>query len=347
MPRPTMPPTPASSTDLPGRDGQHLASLDGAFSLPPPAMMSKPEHDAAPAISATSDAATIKRAVTPVSPVATEESPSKRRRASGPRSAGVKEDFTLPPPPTRSRKIIQMKPRPQKSAADSSKAPVGAAATPSSAATSGTASTPTKGKGANASSAAGRKVARKTAHSLIERRRRSKMNEEFSVLKQMIPACRDQEMHKLAILQAGIEYLGYLERCVTDLEANARRSPAGNAQTPSEPFSEKRKLGADEGDTRDGQTESGPIPELDENHQTQAMPSQLTSPSAWSPSPALVPHQSTSSYASTTSVSPAILPNSAVRRDLDHEATEALLMLTKDRRGSSARGMSVKDLLTP
>lgn len=49
--------------------------------------------------------------------------------------------------------------------------------------------------------AAGRKIARKTAHSLIERRRRSKMNEEFGVLKDLIPACRGQEMHKLAILQ--------------------------------------------------------------------------------------------------------------------------------------------------
>ena len=49
--------------------------------------------------------------------------------------------------------------------------------------------------------AAGRKIARKTAHSLIERRRRSKMNEEFDVLKNMIPACKGQEMHKLAILQ--------------------------------------------------------------------------------------------------------------------------------------------------
>lgn len=53
----------------------------------------------------------------------------------------------------------------------------------------------------SATSAAGRKIARKTAHSLIERRRRSKMNEEFGTLKDMIPACRGQEMHKLAILQ--------------------------------------------------------------------------------------------------------------------------------------------------
>lgn len=53
--------------------------------------------------------------------------------------------------------------------------------------------------------AAGRKIARKTAHSLIERRRRSKMNEEFGVLKDMIPACKGQEMHKLAILQVGLD----------------------------------------------------------------------------------------------------------------------------------------------
>jgi len=58
-----------------------------------------------------------------------------------------------------------------------------------------------KKKQASGNTAAGRKIARKTAHSLIERRRRSKMNEEFGVLKDMIPACNGQEMHKLAILQ--------------------------------------------------------------------------------------------------------------------------------------------------
>ena len=55
--------------------------------------------------------------------------------------------------------------------------------------------------------AAGRKIARKTAHSLIERRRRSKMNEEFGVLKDMIPACQGQDMHKLAILSVRIFFI--------------------------------------------------------------------------------------------------------------------------------------------
>src|SRR2546429_66865 len=78
-----------------------------------------------------------------------------------------------------------------------------------------------KRKTPSSTSVAGRKIARKTAHSLIERRRRSKMNEEFGTLKDMIPACDGQEMHKLAILQASIDYVRYLENCVRELkEAN-------------------------------------------------------------------------------------------------------------------------------
>jgi hypothetical protein len=95
-------------------------------------------------------------------------------------------------PPTRNRKIIQMKP---KSATAEKQPEPEIEAAPAKAAGG-------RKKGAAASTtAASRKVARKTAHSLIERRRRSKMNEEFGVLKDMIPACAGQEMHKLAILQ--------------------------------------------------------------------------------------------------------------------------------------------------
>lgn len=74
----------------------------------------------------------------------------------------------------------------------------------------------TKRKQAGNTTAAGRKIARKTAHSLIERRRRSKMNEEFGVLKDMIPACKDQEMHKLAILQVRVSTT-FPIRCATNI----------------------------------------------------------------------------------------------------------------------------------
>ncbi|EQK97536.1 Helix-loop-helix DNA-binding protein [Ophiocordyceps sinensis CO18] len=82
----------------------------------------------------------------------------------------------------------------------------------------GAPATGNKAASAGGTDAAGRKLARKTAHSLIERRRRSKMNEEFAVLKAMIPACTG-EMHKLAILQASIEYVRYLQDCVAKLKA--------------------------------------------------------------------------------------------------------------------------------
>jgi hypothetical protein len=128
------------------------------------------------------------------------------RSGNHPRQAGIKralEDFDLPPPPTRTRKIIQMKPKTQ---TQSQAKPAPAANKPANKesgknTSSNAASVTSKKKQPNATSAAGRKIARKTAHSLIERRRRSKMNEEFSTLKDMIPACRGQDMHKLAILQ--------------------------------------------------------------------------------------------------------------------------------------------------
>lgn len=131
----------------------------------------------------------------PVSPPSPAE--LSRKRPAG--QVVTKDDFALPPPPTRSRKIIQMKPREseqQGAVPGSAQASSQAAGRSSSSGQSGS-----KRKQGNAGTAAGRKIARKTAHSLIERRRRSKMNEEFGVLKDMIPACKGQEMHKLAILQ--------------------------------------------------------------------------------------------------------------------------------------------------
>ena len=139
--------------------------------------------------------------MSPTSPTATTKpSPTTRKRSNTNQGVITKDDYSLPPPPTRSRKIIQMKPKePQEPA----KTQTPAAATTKAGPASGAGN---KRKQPGNATAAGRKTARKTAHSLIERRRRSKMNEEFGVLKDMIPACRGQEMHKLAILQVRTRY---------------------------------------------------------------------------------------------------------------------------------------------
>lgn len=189
MTRLKMPPTPASSTEIKGQDHSHqLSTLQMSFELPPSAIGSNAKNQA-PAASKTSPVSPSTKTTYPVQPSETVKS---RRRS----SAAQKETFALPPPPTRSRRIIQMKPRPQEEPAEQ--------ATPDKTATAGTGknagSAGSKKKQPSATSAAGRKIARKTAHSLIERRRRSKMNEEFAVLKGLIPACTG-EMHKLAILQ--------------------------------------------------------------------------------------------------------------------------------------------------
>lgn len=186
MPRPNPPPTPGSSSDLRGKEGSYNPAP--AFNLPPTAFQ---DADRASVSSSTPSNNGSDSSYKPVSPHSGETS-RKKPAAAAPMESGsgrviTKDDFTLPPPPTRSRKIIQMKPEVEAAA----QAPT-AAKTP--AAAGG------KRKSNAGTTAAGRKIARKTAHSLIERRRRSKMNEEFGVLKDMIPACKGQEMHKLAIL---------------------------------------------------------------------------------------------------------------------------------------------------
>ncbi|KAK0630154.1 hypothetical protein B0T17DRAFT_463164, partial [Bombardia bombarda] len=234
MPRATLPPTPASSTDMKGKDGSKLASLQMmAFELPPPAILPADAAVLSPSTAGptlhTSPSSSSSNAVYPVQPSETVKARRRSSAAQGP----PKDQFTLPPPPTRSRKIIQMKPRkeatpePARPAATKSASSAKGNNNTSAATTTLATAAGTKRKQPSATSAAGRKIARKTAHSLIERRRRSKMNEEFAVLKDMIPAC-DGEMHKLAILQASIEYVRYLEDCVAKLKA--QREPQSRRQ---------------------------------------------------------------------------------------------------------------------
>jgi hypothetical protein len=195
MPRPSLPPTPGSSVDIKGKDGPQFGQM--SFELPPPALSTV---DSRPSSASTKSSSTY--SYHPASPKSAAVSPtnlqSAARRRSSAAQNNAKDVFTLPPPPTRSRKIIQMKPRGQQEQLLDMEGEVAKGPT----AKAGPA-TSNKKKQPSATSVAGRKIARKTAHSLIERRRRSKMNEEFGVLKSMIPACTG-EMHKLAILQVSI-----------------------------------------------------------------------------------------------------------------------------------------------
>ncbi|KAF2842476.1 hypothetical protein M501DRAFT_927668 [Patellaria atrata CBS 101060] len=219
MPRTTtFPPTPAPSTDISGKHNPQVGRLDASFKLPPAAILGS--GDSVSSTTTTSNHSNSSyRPDSPTSPRAvTKSQPSTSRKRPNPATAPVDDvEYELPPPPTRSRKIIQMKPKPQETQEDSKKLSTGPTGT-AKASTQSTAGGGRKSK-ANGTTAAGRKIARKTAHSLIERRRRSKMNEEFSVLKNMIPACEGQDMHKLAILQASIEYVSYLKKCVEELKA--------------------------------------------------------------------------------------------------------------------------------
>lgn len=168
--------------------------------------------------------------------------------------------------------------------------------------------------------------------------------------------------------QASIEYVKYLEDCVAKLkEENAR---ACVASEPPAPF-RASAAGAHSSDVDMTDSSPGPSPVLTPNAITFQPP--MLSPSllagsyrdhrgslssapggsrgnSATTSPALDPQgyeyaQSLASIAGSALTSPALPPQRD--RDLDQEATAALLMLNQtDRRGSMVRGMSVKDLLS-
>jgi hypothetical protein len=211
-------PTPAPSTEIQAKSLEHSSTVDGTFELPPAAISSSSFTEGSVPDSLESLSPTAK------APKSTAKASTTKRKASNTSGKVVTQEYVLPPPPTRSRKIIQMKPRTMKmdnspEIANTAKktqvilAPAPTAKSTVTQNTSAPAAASTPGLSVSAkrkssstpapTTAAGRKMARKTAHSLIERRRRSKMNEEFGVLKDMIPECNGQEMHKLAILQVG------------------------------------------------------------------------------------------------------------------------------------------------
>lgn len=257
MPR-KYPPTPSASTGPVAEE--KLSEMESAFALPPAAYNRSP----------------------PLSPVI-----QRKRTLSG--SGKAKED--LPPPPSRARKIIQMKPKEETNV-------------PSSASSSAKPNSP-KRKQPSATSAAGRKMARKTAHSIIERRRRSKMNEEFGVLKDMIPACKGVEMHKLAILQAGIEYVKYLQGCVEKLQDERRPQPVfSRSQAVEEDDDDDDEMVEDQ--ERDTPSASPVLAPSGLNYRRPSGASTATTTTSAQPSPAIRPSMSSSSLSSQRQLPPLV-----------------------------------------
>ncbi|KAF3067102.1 hypothetical protein GL218_08766 [Daldinia childiae] len=377
MTRLKMPPTPASSTEIKGQDhSNQLSTLQMSFELPPSAIGPNAKSHQPNSGAKTSPVSPSPSTKTTY-PVQPSETVKSRRRS----SAAQKETFALPPPPTRSRRIIQMKPRPQEEPVEQ---PSPDKTAPATTGKSG-AGAGSKKKQPSATSAAGRKIARKTAHSLIERRRRSKMNEEFAVLKGLIPACTG-EMHKLAILQASIEYVRYLEDCIAKLkeqhdDQSATPAPSQFKLTPSNDI-DAYDMDEDR-DDEEGQDDvemtgsEAPSPvyaqtpvrsnqssispalvaqdargrhhsyssiSTEYRHYSYSGPSSNTSP-AFGPQ-GYSQHVGTASTSNSALTSPALRP----QQEIDQEASAALLMLNVDRRGvassGSGRGMSVKDLLS-
>ena len=150
------------------------------------------------------------------------------------------------------------------------------------------------------------------------------MNEEFGVLKDMIPACQDQEMHKLAILQASIDYLRYLEQCVKDLKAAngntpTTKSPQFEMAVPRLASSTAQDL-ADESDEEEENDEDIETPQPAISPALTAFPSHTSLTSVYT---SALQDSPRSTYASTT-VSPAIFPERGHKKSSYSSTNSAL-----------------------
>jgi len=122
------------------------------------------------------------------------------------------------------------------------------------------------------------------------------MNEEFGVLKDMIPACSGVEMHKLAILQAGIEYVRYLQGCVEKLQDGRR--PARRREEEEDDYTDETVATVATGNTPAS-------PRLEEfSYRRASSATTSTATTSAHPSPALQPSMSSSSQTSQRALPP-------------------------------------------
>ncbi|OAQ58961.1 HLH transcription factor [Pochonia chlamydosporia 170] len=221
------------------------------------------------------------------------------------------------------------------------------------------------------SSATSSRATKKTAHRLVERRRRDKTNEAFAVLESMIPACTGN-VHKLAILQASIDYIRYLENCLAKLKwrlgDHQSWDKPGHVSLPfirdfhAEPRGRVELFDSDiaspiiAGQLDRARHPSTPSPEAKDTDDHQLSCSSVLTyqnhhrlSSSVAPLPAFSP-QSHGMYSPSSAPGPrSTSPPRNKPTDLDYEAAAALLMFSTHGQYTNviprSRGLSVHDLL--
>jgi hypothetical protein len=173
--------------------------------------------------------------------------------------------------------------------------------------------------------------------------------------------------------QASIDYVRYLEDCVTSLKAQNNRSgrtptpeDAHNVMPPPPAAREPYNYEDEDEDMEGSDAETSPtyaptayshhpsvspaIPPQDNGRHNSYSSASYSYSTSTNTSPNFGPQSYEYAISNTSALtSPALAPQRGSDRDLDHEATAALLMLNTDRRNTGsggARGMSVKDLLS-
>ena len=76
---------------------------------------------------------------------------------------------------------------------------------------------------------------RKASHSVIERRRRNRINDQIDILKQRTPGCMQKELHKVAILEKVVEYMTALQEQIKLQEKEIQRCGGQQVQHPKVP----------------------------------------------------------------------------------------------------------------
>ena len=179
------------------------------------------------------------------------------------------------------------------------------------------------------------------------------MNEEFDTLKNMIPACEGQEMHKLAILQASIDYTRYLENCIKDLKGH-NDTKQDTARGQEYPLPTKSGLASPFVGAQDQYRRPSTAPSVDSPSIAASISSSraesVIEESSVVPTPTLLSPAFQAIHFSpelgrqhSNITSPNMLPQGAIDIDQDHhDATTALMMLNNDRRGLGKR--SIEDI---